>query len=95
MEEVTERRSQRQLEREREDQNMKMTRECLIIALASALIFSCKKMSSKIQRLNSASSETRECDMEATPELQLEKLHSTPQRVDSKSSEEDPVHWNV
>uniref|UniRef100_A0A8W8M5T7 Pericentrin/AKAP-450 centrosomal targeting domain-containing protein n=1 Tax=Magallana gigas TaxID=29159 RepID=A0A8W8M5T7_MAGGI len=44
---------------------------------------------------NLESSETRECDMEATQELQLEKLHSTHQHVDSKSSEEDPVHWNV
>uniref|UniRef100_A0A8W8M570 Uncharacterized protein n=1 Tax=Magallana gigas TaxID=29159 RepID=A0A8W8M570_MAGGI len=44
---------------------------------------------------NLESSETRECDMEATQELQLEKLHSTHQQVDSKGSEEDPVHWNV
>uniref|UniRef100_A0A8W8MAH7 Pericentrin/AKAP-450 centrosomal targeting domain-containing protein n=1 Tax=Magallana gigas TaxID=29159 RepID=A0A8W8MAH7_MAGGI len=33
--------------------------------------------------------------MEATRELQQEKLRSTHQRVDSEGSEEDPDHWNI
>uniref|UniRef100_A0A8W8MAD3 Pericentrin/AKAP-450 centrosomal targeting domain-containing protein n=1 Tax=Magallana gigas TaxID=29159 RepID=A0A8W8MAD3_MAGGI len=72
-EKVTERRSQRQLERERDDQKMKV----------------------RVLDLEDQVSETREREMEATRELQQEKLRSTHQGVDSEGNEEDPDHWNV
>uniref|UniRef100_A0A8W8M4U8 Pericentrin/AKAP-450 centrosomal targeting domain-containing protein n=1 Tax=Magallana gigas TaxID=29159 RepID=A0A8W8M4U8_MAGGI len=79
-EKVTERRSQRQLERERDGQKMKMK-------------FS--DLTQRVLDLEDQVSETREREMEATRELQQEKLRSTQQRVDSEGSEEDPDHWNV
>uniref|UniRef100_A0A8W8M5S9 Pericentrin/AKAP-450 centrosomal targeting domain-containing protein n=1 Tax=Magallana gigas TaxID=29159 RepID=A0A8W8M5S9_MAGGI len=72
-EKVTEHRSQRQLERERDDQKMKV----------------------RVLDLEDQVSETREREMEATRELQQEKLRSTHQGVDSEGNEEDPDHWNV
>uniref|UniRef100_K1PLW5 Tripartite motif-containing protein 3 n=1 Tax=Magallana gigas TaxID=29159 RepID=K1PLW5_MAGGI len=85
MEKVTERRSQRQLERERDDQKMKMHENELEI----------QRLTQQVLDLEVQVSETREREMEATRELQQEKLRSTHQRVDSEGSEEDPDHWNI
>uniref|UniRef100_K1Q771 Pericentrin n=1 Tax=Magallana gigas TaxID=29159 RepID=K1Q771_MAGGI len=85
MEKVTECRSQRQLERERDDQNMKMHENELEI----------HRLTQRVLDLKDKVSETREREMEATRELQQEKLRSTHQRVDSEASEEDPDHWNI
>eukprot|EP00105_Crassostrea_gigas_P045869 XP_019930017.1 PREDICTED: putative uncharacterized protein DDB_G0271982 [Crassostrea gigas] len=84
-EKVTERRSQRQLERERDDQKMKMHENELEI----------QRLTQRVLDLEDQVSETREREMEATRELQQEKLHSTHQRVDSQGSEEDADHWNI
>nr|XP_034309973.1 A-kinase anchor protein 9-like isoform X2 [Crassostrea gigas] len=84
-EKVTERRSQRQLERERDDQKMKMHENELEI----------QRLTQRVLDLEDQVSETREREMEATRELQQEKLRSTHQRVDSEGSEEDPDHWNI
>ncbi|XP_052683302.1 A-kinase anchor protein 9-like isoform X12 [Crassostrea angulata] len=84
-EKVTERRSQRQLERERDDQKMKMHENELEI----------QRLTQRVLDLEDQVSDTREREMEATRELQQEKLRSTHQRVDSEGSEEDPDHWNI
>nr|XP_034309353.1 trichohyalin-like [Crassostrea gigas] len=84
-EKVTERRSQRQPERERDDQKMKMHENELEI----------QRLTQRVLDLEDQVSETREREMEATRELQQEKLRSTHQRVDSEGSEEDPDHWNI
>nr|XP_034309966.1 A-kinase anchor protein 9 isoform X20 [Crassostrea gigas] len=84
-EKVTEHRSQRQLERERDDQKMKMHENELEI----------QRLTQRVLDLEDQVSDTREREMEATRELQQEKLRSTHQRVDSEGSEEDPDHWNI
>nr|XP_034310022.1 putative uncharacterized protein DDB_G0271982 [Crassostrea gigas] len=84
-EKVTQRRSQRQLERKRDDQKMKMLENELEI----------QRLTQRVLDLEDQVSETREREMEATRELQQEKLRSTHQRVDSEGSEEDPDHWNI
>uniref|UniRef100_K1QYU8 Uncharacterized protein n=1 Tax=Magallana gigas TaxID=29159 RepID=K1QYU8_MAGGI len=53
------------------------------------------RLTQRVLDLEDQVSETREREMEATRELQQEKLRSTLQRVDSEGSEEDPDHWNI
>uniref|UniRef100_A0A8W8M4S0 Uncharacterized protein n=1 Tax=Magallana gigas TaxID=29159 RepID=A0A8W8M4S0_MAGGI len=54
-----------------------------------------QRLTQRVLDLEDQVSETREREMEATRELQQEKLRSTHQRVDSEGSEEDPDHWNI
>uniref|UniRef100_A0A8W8MAD8 Uncharacterized protein n=1 Tax=Magallana gigas TaxID=29159 RepID=A0A8W8MAD8_MAGGI len=54
-----------------------------------------QRLTQQVLDLEVQVSETREREMEATRELQQEKLRSTHQRVDSEGSEEDPDHWNI
>uniref|UniRef100_A0A8W8MAG2 Uncharacterized protein n=1 Tax=Magallana gigas TaxID=29159 RepID=A0A8W8MAG2_MAGGI len=54
-----------------------------------------QRLTQQVLDLEVQVSETREREMEATRELQQEKLRSTHQRVDSEGSEDDPDHWNI
>eukprot|EP00105_Crassostrea_gigas_P023329 XP_011443127.2 PREDICTED: A-kinase anchor protein 9 [Crassostrea gigas] len=94
-EKLTERQSQRQLERERDDQKIKMVMIIYFDLFNHKNELEIQRLTQRVLDLEDQVSETREREMEATRELQQEKLRSTLQRVDSEGSEEDPDHWNI
>ncbi|XP_078321602.1 uncharacterized protein LOC111112099 isoform X12 [Crassostrea virginica] len=84
-EKVSERRSHRQLERERDDQKMKMHENELEL----------QRLTQRVLDLEDQATASREREMEAVRELQQEKLRTSHHRSVSEGSEEDGDHWNV
>nr|XP_022305120.1 A-kinase anchor protein 9-like isoform X5 [Crassostrea virginica] len=84
-EKVSERRSHRQLERERDDQKMKMHENELEL----------QRLTQRILDLEDQATASREREMEAVRELQQEKFRTSHHRSVSDGSEEDGDHWTV